>query len=69
MSSCCSPRRTTIGSAAPLFFAGMHWLIAEANTRVPPQLDNPPFLLITGVFVACVIAAAVTLSLRFRRTS
>jgi hypothetical protein len=55
------------GSAAPLFFAGMHWLIVEANTHVPPRLDNPPFLLMTGVFVACVIAAAVTLSLRFRR--
>ena len=46
----------------------MHWLIAQANTRVPPQLDNPPFLLMTGVFVLCTIAAAVTLSLHFRRT-
>jgi hypothetical protein len=63
-------RHTLIfGSTSALFFAGMHALIAEANSRVPPQLDNFPFLLMTGVFVLCTIAAAITLSLRFRRTS
>ena len=63
-------RHTLIfGSTAPLFFAGMHALIAQANSRVPPQLDNPPFLLMTGAFVLCTIAAAVTVSLRFRRTA
>lgn len=61
-------RHTLIfGSTAPLFFAGMHWLIAQANTRVPPQLDNPPFLRMTGVFVVCTITAAVTVSLHFHR--
>lgn len=63
-------RHTLIfGSTPPLFFAGMHWLIMQANTRVPPQLDNPPFLLMTGVFVVCVLVAAVTLSLHFRRAT
>ena len=55
------------GLAPPLFFAGIHWLVADANSRVPPLLNNTLFLAIAGLFVVWVIAAAVTLSLRFRR--
>lgn len=47
----------------------MQWMIVEANARVPAQLDNFWFLLMTGTFVVCVITAAVTLSLHFRRTA
>ena len=57
------------GIAPPLFFAGMQWMIVGANARVPAQLDNFWFLLATGAFVICVISAAVTLSLHFRRTA
>jgi len=40
----------------------------EANARVPPQFNNTFLLATGGLFVAWVIAAAVTLSLHFRRT-
>jgi hypothetical protein len=36
---------------------------------VPPRLDNTFLLAAAGLFVAWVIAAAVTLSLHFRRTA
>ena len=63
-------RHTLIfGSAPALFFAGMHWMIVDANSRVPPQLDNSLLLAMAGLFVAWVVAAAVTLSLHFRRTA
>jgi hypothetical protein len=63
-------RHTLIsGIAPPLFFAAMQWAIIEANARVPPQFDNTFLLAAGGLFVAWVIAAAVTLSLHFRRSA
>lgn len=53
----------------PLFFAALHRLVVEANTRVPPRLDNDWFVLIGGLFVLFVVASAVTLGLHFRRTA
>ncbi len=41
----------------------------EANARVPPQFNNTFLFAAGGLFVAWVIAAAVTLSLHFRRTA
>jgi len=41
----------------------------EANARVPPQFNNTFLLAAGGLFVAWVIAAAVMLSLHFRRTA
>ena len=57
------------GSAPALFFAAMHWMILDANSRVPPQMNNSLLLAMAGLFVAWVIAAAVTLSLHFRRAA
>ena len=63
-------RHTLIFGGAPaLFFAGMHWMILDANSRMLPQLNNSLFLAIAGLFVVWVIAAAVTLSLHFRRAA
>ena len=56
------------GLAPPLFFAGIQWLVVDANARVPPTLDNAHFLVMGGLFVVWVVAAAVSLSLHFRRT-
>lgn len=53
----------------PLFFAGLHRLVMSANAQVPAQLDNVWFLLMGGAFVVCVIAAAVTMVLHFRRAA
>ena len=53
-----------LGCGSALFFAGMHRLTAQAKSLVPPQLDNPPFLLMTGLFVAGVIVAVIALGLR-----
>jgi hypothetical protein len=57
------------GLVPPLFFAGVQWLVIDANTRVPPQLDNQSFLLMGGAFVICTIVGGVTLGLHFRRTA
>lgn len=57
------------GLLPPLFFAAMHRLIVEANTQVPPRLDNDLFMLIGGAFVVCIIASAITLGLHFRRAA
>jgi len=54
--------------APPLFFAGIQWLVVDANTRVPPTLNNEHFLVMGGLFVIWVVSAAVSLSLHFRRT-
>ena len=62
-------RHTLIsGLAPPLFFAGIQWLVVDANSRVPPVLNNTLFLAMGGLFVAWVVASAITLSLHFRRT-
>jgi len=57
------------GLVPPLFFAGIQRLVIDANTRVPPQLDNQWFLLMGGAFVICMIFAGVALGLHFRRTA
>ena len=63
-------RHTLIfGSAPALLFAGMHWMILDANSRMPPQMNNSLLLAIAGLFAAWVIAAAIALSLHFRRTA
>ena len=62
-------RHTLIsGLAPPLFFAGIQWLVVDANSRVPPVLNNTLFLAMGGLFLVWVISAAVSLSLHFRRT-
>ena len=57
------------GSAPALFFASMHWMILDANSRVPPQLNNSLLLAMAGLLVAWVVAAAITLSRHFRRVA
>jgi hypothetical protein len=56
------------GLAPPLFFAGIQWLVIDANSRMPPVLNNTLFLVMGGLFVAWVVTSAITLSLHFRRT-
>ena len=53
----------------PLFFAGLHRLVIEANTQMPPRLDNDWFMLIGGLFVLFIVSSAVMLGLHFRRTA
>ena len=55
------------GLVPPLFLAVIHRLVVDANTRVPPQLENHWFYLMGGAFVACMIVAGVSLVLHFRR--
>jgi hypothetical protein len=55
------------GLVPPLFFAGIQRLVVDANARVPPQLDNQPFLLMGGAFVICMILSGVVLGMHFRR--
>ena len=53
----------------PLFFAGLHRLVIDANTHAPAHLDNVWFALMGGAFVICIIAAAVSMVLHFRRAA
>ncbi len=57
------------GIVPPLFFAGLHRLVVNANTRVPAHLDNFWLLLLGGGFVISVIIAGVTMVLHFRRAA
>ena len=59
----------TFGLVPPLFFAAMHWLLIDANSQVPPRLDNSLFLLLTGGFVVLVLSSVVMLALHFRRAA
>jgi hypothetical protein len=55
------------GLVPPLFLAAIQGLVVDANTRLPPQLNNQWFYLLGGAFVICLIFSGVSLVLHFRR--
>ena len=55
------------GLVPPVFFAAIQRLIVDANTRMPPQLDNQWFYVLAGAFVVCMVLAGLTLVVHFRR--
>jgi len=55
------------GAGLALLLVGMHALFLQANRNVPPSTSMGVWMALAGLFLAWVLAAAFTLSARFRR--
>jgi hypothetical protein len=55
------------GSLLVAFMCFMHWLVLDANRRVPPQLSNQAVFIGLLVMLGCMIAWIGTLMVAFRR--
>jgi uncharacterized membrane protein len=56
-----------LGIVLTLFMAGLHFMIVQANERVPARLAEPQFFVMMGVFVALLVLWIVGMAVRFRR--
>jgi hypothetical protein len=55
------------GCLLAAFFAGMHWIILQANAVAPARLPLGPFFAFMLLFTAAIIVLGVRMHLRFRR--